>query len=133
MRTPEDVMARRPNAHDALDIRIEEAQADRVVLSMPVTWKVHQPFGVLHGGVSVLLAESAASIGATINCPPGSHAVGIEINGSHLRPVADGDIRATATPVRVGRRIQVWDIEVIDGAGRLVNRSRCTLAVVEGE
>lgn len=130
MRTPQDVLSRRPNAHDALDIRIEEAQADRVILSMPVTWKTHQPFGVLHGGMSVVLAESAASIGATINCPPGSHAVGIEINASHLRPVADGSIRATAVPVRVGRRIQVWDIAVADEGGRLVNRSRCTLAVV---
>lgn len=133
MGTPEDVLARRPNAHDALDIRIEEAEPERVVLSMPVTWKTHQPFGVLHGGMSVLLAESAASIGATINCPPGSHAVGIEINGSHLRPVAEGDIRATAVPVRVGRRIQVWDIEITDESARLVNRSRCTLAVVESD
>lgn len=133
MRTPEVVMAQRPNAHDALDIRIEEAQADRVVLSMPVNWKTHQPFGVLHGGMSVLLAESAASIGATINCPAGSHAVGIEINGSHLRPVADGTVRATAVPVRIGRSIQVWDIEVVDDAGRAINRSRCTLAVVQGD
>lgn len=133
MRTPEDVLARQPNAHDALNIRIEEAEPERVVLSMPVTWKTHQPFGVLHGGMSLLLAESAASIGATINCPPGSHAVGIEMNGSHLRPVAEGDIRATAVPVRVGRRIQVWDIEITDESGRLVNRSRCTLAVVESD
>ena len=79
-------------------------------MRLPVDWKVHQPYGILHGGVSALLAESAASFGAALAAGPGRGVVGIELNASHLRSVRDGHLTAEATPLRVGRTIQVWRI-----------------------
>jgi uncharacterized protein (TIGR00369 family) len=98
---------------------------------MPVTSKVHQPFGVLHGGASVVLAETVASIGAWLNIDPATQmAMGLEINANHLRAVRDGHVTATARPFHVGRTTQVWTIELVDDQGRPVCVSRCTLAVV---
>jgi len=114
-----------------LGIETVEASPDRVVLQVPVTWKVHQPYGILHGGVSALLAESAASYGGALSVPPGKLVVGIELNASHLRPMRAGLLTATATPVRKGRTVQVWDISLTDGDNRAVCRARCTLAVVD--
>jgi len=108
---------------------VKEATPDRVVLSLPVTSRTHQPMGLLHGGVSALLAESAASIGAMLAAPEGYGAVGIELNASHLRAMTDGVLTATATPLRKGRTIQVWDISLIDEKGRDICKARCTLAV----
>src|SRR6185437_1222276 len=88
---------------EVLDIETVEATGDRVVLRLPVTWKVHQPYGILHGGVSALLAESAASLGASLAAGGDRQVVGIELNASHLRAVSDGHLTATATPLRVGR------------------------------
>ncbi|MHB8219463.1 MAG: PaaI family thioesterase [Acidimicrobiales bacterium] len=114
-----------------LGIETVEATPERVVLRVPVTWKVHQPYGILHGGVSALLAESAASYGGALSVPPGKLVVGIELNASHLRPMRDGVLTATATPVRKGRTVQVWDISLAGDDGRAVCRARCTLAVVD--
>ena len=116
---------------DTLGIVIEVLESDRVVASMPVERKVHQPFGVLHGGASVALAETVASIGGWMNVDQATEmVVGLEINANHMRPVRDGDVRATATPVHLGRRTQVWEIDIRDESGRRVCLSRCTLAVV---
>jgi 1,4-dihydroxy-2-naphthoyl-CoA hydrolase len=109
-----------------------EAGPTRVVLRLPVTWKVHQPYGILHGGVSALLAESAASFGASLAAGPDRQVVGIELNASHLRGVSDGHITADATPLRVGRTVQVWSIAVTDDADRAICAARCTLAVLGG-
>ncbi len=114
-----------------LGIETVEATPDRVVLRLPVTWKVHQPYGILHGGVSALLAESAASYGGALSVPPGKLVVGIELNASHLRPMREGVLTATATPVRKGRTVQVWEIALVGDDGRAVCRARCTLAVVD--
>ena len=100
-------------------------------MRLPVDWKVHQPYGILHGGVSALLAESAASFGAALNAPPGRGVVGIELNASHLRPVSDGHLTARATPVRVGRAVQVWSIDLTDDDARAICIARCTLAVID--
>ncbi len=108
-----------------------EATPDRVVMRLPVTWKVHQPFGLLHGGVSALLAETAASFGGALSVPPGKHVVGIELNASHLRSMRNGTLTAIATPARKGRTIQVWQIALSDEQGRPVCQARCTLAVVD--
>lgn len=116
-----------------LGVRREVIEKDRVVLSMEVGPKVHQPFGVLHGGASAALAESAASIGANLNCAAGYVALGAEINANHVRSVASGTITATAVPVHVGRTTQVWTIEVRTEEGKLVCISRCTLAVIKRE
>jgi 1,4-dihydroxy-2-naphthoyl-CoA hydrolase len=102
------------------------------VLRLPVTWKVHQPYGILHGGVSALLAESAASFGASLAAGGERKVVGIELNASHLRSVADGHLTATATPLRVGRTVQVWSIALTDDADRAVCAARCTLSVLGG-
>jgi 1,4-dihydroxy-2-naphthoyl-CoA hydrolase len=114
-----------------LGIETVEASPDRVVLQVPVTWKVHQPFGILHGGVSALLAESAASFGGALSVPPGKQVVGIELNASHLRSIREGMLIATATPVRKGRTVQVWEIALTDDQGRAICQARCTLAVIE--
>ncbi|HEV2427838.1 MAG TPA: PaaI family thioesterase, partial [Acidimicrobiales bacterium] len=92
--------------------------------------KVHQPFGLLHGGVSALLAESAASIGATRAVWPDEVAVGVELNCSHLRSLSEGTLTATASPLRKGKRLHVWRIDLTDGDGRLICAARCTLAVI---
>jgi len=114
-----------------LGIEIVEATRERVVATMAVGPTVHQPFGLLHGGASVALAETAASTAAWMNVDQATQVpVGIEINANHLRAKRDGVVTATATPVHVGRTTQVWDVRIADEKGRLVCVSRCTLAVV---
>ena len=98
---------------------------------MPVERRVHQPFGILHGGASVVLAETVASTGAYQNVKErGMVAVGLEINANHLRSVRSGTVTATATPIFQGRTTEVWHIEIKDEAGKLVCVSRCTLAII---
>ncbi len=116
--------------HDLLDVEFLEAGPDRVVLRIPVDWRVHQPYGILHGGVSALLAESAASYGAALAAGPGRNVVGIELNASHLRSVREGHLTAVATPVRVGRTVQVWRIALTDDDGRAICEARCTMSVL---
>lgn len=114
-----------------LGIEVAEATRERVVATMPVGPRVHQPFGLLHGGASVALAETVASTAAWMNVDQSAEiVVGIEINANHLRAKRDGVVTATATPLHVGRRTQVWDVRIADEEGRLVCASRCTLAVV---
>lgn len=114
-----------------LGIEFLETSKERVVARMPVGPRVHQPFGLLHGGASVALAETVASTGAWLNCDQASErVVGLEINANHLRAKREGMVTATATPVHVGRRTQVWEIRVADEAGKAVCISRCTIAVI---
>ena len=114
-----------------LGIEVVEATKERVVARMPVGPRVHQPFGLLHGGASVALAETVASTAAWMNVDQASEiVVGIEINANHLRAKRDGVVTATATPLHVGRRTQVWEVRIADEEGRAVCASRCTLAVV---
>jgi 1,4-dihydroxy-2-naphthoyl-CoA hydrolase len=121
---------RRNTAVEHLGIQFEEVGLERVVATMPVDHRTRQPFGLLHGGASVLLAETVASVGAQMHAGEGRMAVGMEINANHLRPIADGTVRATATPIHVGRSSSVWSIEIADEAGKLVCVSRCTLSFV---
>ena len=123
--------AAQPSIHELLNVEVVEATAERVVMRLPVNWKVHQPYGILHGGVSALLAESAASFGGALAAGPGRSVVGIELNASHLRSLRDGHLTATATPIRVGRTVQVWGIALSADDGRAVCAARCTLAVVD--
>jgi 1,4-dihydroxy-2-naphthoyl-CoA hydrolase len=118
------------NIHDVLGIEIVDATADKVVLRMEVTPKVHQPFGLLHGGASAVMAESAASMGAYLNCDPQTqYTVGIDLNISHLRAKRSGTVTATASPVRKGRSVHVWTIDITDEEGKGVAIARCTLAI----
>jgi 1,4-dihydroxy-2-naphthoyl-CoA hydrolase len=116
--------------HESLGVRPLEAGPDKVVLEMDVTERVHQPFGILHGGASAVIGESAASMGAFLNCDPETeYAVGIELNISHLRAMREGTVTATATPIRKGRTVHVWGIDINDQDGRPVAVARCTLAI----
>ena len=115
--------------HETLGIRVLGASSDRVVLEMDVGPQVHQPFGLLHGGASAVIAESAASMGAFLNCKEGEFSVGTDLNVSHLRPKRDGKVIATATPVRRGRSLHVWSIDVADENGKLIAVARCTVAI----
>ena len=114
-----------------LGIEIVEASKERVVARMPVGPKVHQPFGLLHGGASVALAETVASTGGWMHVDREKETVvGIEINANHLRAKRDGVVTATATPVHIGRKTHVFEVRIADEQGKLVCVSRCTLAVV---
>ena len=97
---------------------------------MAVTGRVHQPYGILHGGASVALAETVASVGGSVSVGEGRRVVGLEINANHLRAVKDGVVTAVSIPLHQGRTTQLWSIEIRDEAGKLVCVSRCTLAVV---
>jgi uncharacterized protein (TIGR00369 family) len=113
----------------ALGIDVVVAGPERVVLTLEVGPRVHQPYGFLHGGISALLSETCASMGAWLAAGPQFEAFGIEINANHLRPVREGRVTATGTPIRQGRTIAVWDTQVADDAGKLVCVSRCTVAL----
>jgi 1,4-dihydroxy-2-naphthoyl-CoA hydrolase len=99
--------------------------------TMPVDARTHQPYGLLHGGASVLLAESLVSCAATFVAAPGLACVGMEINANHLRPVHSGWVTGTARPISLGRRTQVWEVRIVDDNDRLVCISRCTMAVID--
>lgn len=115
--------------HESLGIRTVEAGPERVVLEMDVGPRVHQPFGLLHGGASATIAESAASIGAYLASADDEVSIGTDLNVSHLRAKRDGVVRATATPVRKGRSMHVWSVDIVDEDGELVAVARCTLAI----
>lgn len=116
---------------DTLGIDVLELTPARVVATMPVDDRTRQPFGILHGGASVALAETVASLGAAMNADlERFHTVGLEINANHLRAKREGVIRATALPIHLGRSTQVWEVRIVDEAERAVCISRCTLAVV---
>ena len=99
---------------------------------MPVDHRTHQPFGRLHGGASVALAETVGSVAAAHTLDPERFvAVGMEINANHVRPVRDGWVHATARAENIGRTTQIWSIRIEDEAGKLVCISRLTVAVIE--
>ncbi|MCS6841496.1 MAG: hotdog fold thioesterase [Roseiflexaceae bacterium] len=116
---------------ERLGIQMVELTTQRVIATMPVTPDHHQPLGYLHGGASVALAETVASIGAFFNCPPGKAAFGLEINANHVRPKRDGVVTAIGVPLHVGRSTQVWEVRIVDEQERLICVSRCTVAVVD--
>ncbi|CAA9459806.1 MAG: 1,4-dihydroxy-2-naphthoyl-CoA hydrolase in menaquinone biosynthesis [uncultured Rubrobacteraceae bacterium] len=116
-----------------LGIEYVELETERVVMTMPVDVRHHQPLGYLHGGASVVLAETVATVGAWLNCPPGKVAFGSEINASHLRPKRSGTLTAVGTPVQIGRTNQVWEVDIRDEDDKPVCVSRCRLAVVDAE
>ncbi|HLI18675.1 MAG TPA: hotdog fold thioesterase [Rhodanobacteraceae bacterium] len=116
----------------ALDIRITEIGEDYLRGTMPVDDRTRQPYGILHGGASVALAETLGSTAAMLCCGEGSAAVGLEINANHLRAVREGTVTGTARPIHVGRSTQVWEIRIENEAGDLTCIARLTMAVVPG-
>jgi len=114
-----------------LGIRIIEIGDDYVRGTLPVDARTHQPYGLLHGGASVSLAETLGSMAAMLCLDPAKEAaVGLDINANHLRAVTDGLVIGTARPIHVGRTTQVWEIRIEDERARLVCISRLTVAVV---
>lgn len=116
-----------------LGVKIEIAEPERAVLTMEVTERVHQYVGIMNGGVSLFLCETAASVGAVLNadltkCTP----VGIEINANHLRAVSRGVITVEAKPLYAGRTMSVWNIEITNDRGKLVCTSRCSILLRKG-
>ena len=120
----------RDTAIAALGVVFTELGPDFLRATMPVDTRTRQPYGLLHGGASVLLAETLGSSAGNLCVDDDAMCVGIEINANHLAPARDGIVVGTTRPVHVGRSTQVWDIRIEDAGGRLVCVSRLTLAVV---
>ena len=114
-----------------LGIRVTAAGEDWLRGSMPVDHRTHQPYGLLHGGASVALAETLGSSAAMLTLDPAQfRAVGLEINANHVRGVREGMVTGTAKALHIGRSTQVWEIRIEDEAGQAVCISRITLAVL---
>ncbi len=117
---------------DVLDIQLVSAEKNKVVATMPIGPNHRQQVGYLHGGISVTLAESVASLGTVLNIDASRQmAFGLEINANHLRPKREGQLTAVATPLHRGRTTFVWDIKITDENDKLICISRCTVAVVD--
>jgi 1,4-dihydroxy-2-naphthoyl-CoA hydrolase len=111
-----------------LGVRIVETLPERVVLTMEVTPKVHQYVGIMNGGVSLYLAETAASIGVVMNSDLTKVTpVGVEINANHIRAVSKGPLTVTATPIFPGRTMSIWQIDITNEKGKLVCTGRCSV------
>lgn len=116
-----------------LDIKASQITPDSLCATMPITEKVLQPYGILHGGASVVLAESVGSVASALIINTDTHnAVGLEINANHLRPGKLGSsLEAICTPIHLGRSTHVWDIKIHDERKRLICISRLTVAIVK--
>ncbi|WP_411389460.1 hotdog fold thioesterase [Pseudomonas sp. MPB23] len=116
---------------ELLDIRFESFDDESLTASMVVDHRTHQPFGLLHGGASVVLAESVGSMAAYL-CVDTSkfYCVGLEVNANHLRGVRSGRVTAVAKAIHIGRTTQVWDIRLSNDDGKASCVSRLTMAVV---
>lgn len=116
---------------NALGIEAVSLEKDKVVMMMPVDARTHQPAGFLHGGASVALAETAASIGAYLHVDhEQSNVFGIEINANHIKSKRDGSVTAEATPLHIGKTTMVWEIQITDEKNTLICISRCTIGIV---
>ncbi|MEB4676257.1 1,4-dihydroxy-2-naphthoyl-CoA hydrolase [Enterobacteriaceae bacterium G50] len=113
-----------------LDIRYVALTDDALEATMPVDHRTHQPFGLLHGGASVVLAETLGSMAGYLCTEGEQKVVGLEINANHIRAVRSGRVRGVCKAIHTGRRSQVWQIEIFDEEGRLCCTSRLTTAVI---
>ena len=113
-----------------LGIEFLEVGDDFISARVPVDTRTKQPYGLLHGGVSVVLAETLGSCGAAFSCPEGHRAVGLDINANHLKSATSGWVTGVARPVHIGRTTQVWQIDMHNEAGELTCVSRITMAVL---
>ncbi|EPM5661677.1 hotdog fold thioesterase [Vibrio alginolyticus] len=112
-----------------LQIKYTDFTDDSVTATMPVCSFTHQPLGMLHGGASVVLAETLGSLAANFSVDEGSYCVGLDINANHVRAMRSGHVIGTAKPLHLGISTQVWQIDITDERGRLVCTSRLTIAV----
>lgn len=115
---------------EVLGIVIQEVLPDKITATMPVNNATRQPFGLLHGGASVVLAESVASLGAYYFIDQSTHyAVGLEINANHIRAKREGIVTAVGVPLHKGRTTMVWEIKIVDEEQKLICISRCTIGI----
>jgi uncharacterized protein (TIGR00369 family) len=114
-----------------LGIEFVEVGDDFIRGRVPVNTHTRQPYGLLHGGVSVVLAETLGSCGAAYSCPEGHRAVGLDINANHLKGATSGWVTGTARAVHIGRTTQVWQIDMTNDAGELTCVSRITMAILQ--
>lgn len=115
-----------------LGIKITELGEDYIVGTMPVDNRTKQPFGILHGGASVALAETLASYGGYLTIDSEKyHVVGVEINANHLKMAKEGNVTGKCTPIKRGRSTQVWQTEIENDKGELICISRITLMVLD--
>ncbi|MFW3590212.1 PaaI family thioesterase [Staphylococcus caprae] len=118
------------NLLETFEMRIENEDNDKVVISMPVTDKVKQPFGYLHGGASLALGETACSLGAANLIDTNQYIpLGLEMNANHIRSTREGRVTATATIVHQGQSTQVWSVEIKDDNHQLISIMRGTIAI----
>ena len=113
-----------------LDITFEEKGEDFLTASMPVDERTHQPMGILHGGASVVLAESLGSCASQMTLEEGYFSVGLEIKANHIKSISQGRVTGRTTPLHLGRSTQVWDIDIKNDQGELICSSRLTMAVL---
>ncbi len=114
-----------------LDIQFTDFGADYIKATMPVDNRTHQPMGLLHGGASVVLAETLGSTAGTLACPDGFVCVGLEINANHMRGVKSGLVTGITTALHIGRTTQVWEIKIFNENQQLNCISRLTLSVIK--
>ena len=120
------------NMAEYLGIEITEVGEDFLKATMPIDQRTRQPYGLLHGGASVVLAETLGSVGATFVVDRNKYdCVGLEINANHLRGVREGIVTGIARPVHIGKTTQVWDIRIHDNRDKIVCISRITIAVLK--
>jgi len=121
------------NMGEMLGIKFIDATHEMIVASMPVGPNSKQPFGLLHGGASVALAETVASVAANYALAPEEnlYAVGLEINANHIKSVSSGNVIATCTALQLGNKISVWEIKITNEAGSLICISRMTAAILK--
>jgi len=123
---------KRQTLMDTLEMKYETVTKEKIEISMPVTEKVTQPMGYLHGGATAALAETAASLGGMQQVDSEKQAiVGIEINCNHLKAKKQGAVTAIAKPLHLGKRTMVWDIQIVDENQQLIAVSRCTLGIIQ--
>lgn len=118
-------------AVDYLAIQFIAQTENSLTAKMPVDQRTKQPFGLLHGGLSVALAETVGSVAGFCTVADGFAVVGTEINASHLRPVKQGEVFATASPIRLGKQLQVWQINIHNEQQQLCCTARLTLSVIK--
>ena len=123
----------RPKGHigEVLEIEFTEITPDSLSAQMPVNEKTRQPYGILHGGASVVLAETLGSVASNLVVNSDKYiGVGLEVNANHLRPVKSGFVTGICTPIHIGGKTHVWDIKLYDQRGKMTCVSRLTVAII---
>lgn len=120
-----------PNMASFIGIEFTGFTDNTLSARMPVDHRTHQPFGILHGGASVVLAETLGSVASLLLVDETRfRAVGLEVNANHLRPVKEGDVYGVCSPIHIGQKTHVWDIRITNEAGKPVCVSRLTVAII---